>query len=161
MRHFSLLATAVLVVACSGSLDEPPAGMRITVMRLRSDPYSFASSSQIGQPERLVIRDDAAWQAAWASIWRPFAPIAVPPNVDFTREMVMFVALGGRSTGGYGILVDSAMATADGVTVWVGTSSPGPRCFTTQAFTAPVDIARMPRIDASVRFVDVPTVIQC
>jgi hypothetical protein len=53
------------------------------------------------------------------------------------------------------------MATSAGLVVWIGTSSPGARCVTTQAFSAPVDVARIQRIDEPVGFVDVPKVVQC
>jgi hypothetical protein len=160
MRPLIASLLAALAVGCS-SLDEPTAHAPLAVTRLRSEPFSFTFSSQLRQPERLVIRDQAAWVDAWASIWPAFAPIPAPPNVDFSREMIVFVALGQRPTGGYAILVDSAGTNAEGVTVWIGTTSPGAQCVNTQAFTQPVDIARLPRIDAPVRFVDVRTVSDC
>ena len=129
--------------------------------RLSTTPYSFSFYSGLGQPERLVIRDDATWHSVWASIWSGTTPTPTTPNVDFTKEMVILAALGSRSTGGYGIVVDSAMMTSTGLGVWIGTSSPGRQCITTQAFTSPVDIARIQRIDAPVDFIDVPKVIQC
>ena len=161
MRAFVLSLFAVLAVGCSSSLNAPAARTPLTVTRLRSEPFSFTYVSQVRQPEQLVIRDQAAWVKAWASLWPSLAPIPAPPNVDFSREMIVFVALGERPTGGYTILVDSAGANAAGVTVWIGTLSPGPHCGTTQALTQPVDIARLPRQDASVQFVETPRVANC
>jgi protease stability complex PrcB-like protein len=94
-------------------------------------------------------------------MWPNGAPIPAPPQIDFSREMIAFVALGERATGGFTILVDSAATTSSGVVIWVGTVSPGSRCGTTQAFTQPVDIARLPRIDAAVHFVDVVSASSC
>lgn len=117
--------------------------------------------SQLQQPERLVVRDQAAWVAAWGSLWPNGVPIPAPPTVDFSKDMIVLAALGARSTGGYSIFVDSARATASGLILFIGTSSPGQHCVTTQAFTQPVDIARLPRTDAAVQFVDVPRVEDC
>lgn len=161
MRSLTAWLCALLAVGCSSSLDEAAAHSPLAVTRLRSEPFSFTYVSQLRQPERLVIRDQAAWAAAWSSLWPAFAPIPAPPNVDFSREMIVFVALGERPTGGYTILVDSAAASATGVTVWIGTSSPGPHCVTTQAFTQPVDIARLARTDAAVRFSETSRVVDC
>lgn len=161
MRSLIASLCALLAVGCSSSLDGPSTHTPLTVTRLSSEPISFTDASQLRQPERLVIRDQAAWVAAWSSLWPAFAPIPAPPNVDFSREMIVFVALGERPTGGYSILVDSAAASARGVTVWIGTSSPGLHCVTTQAFTQPVDIARLPRTDATVRFAETSKVMDC
>lgn len=161
MRPLVVSLLGVLAVGCSAALDAPGPHASLMVTRLRSEPSSFTYFSQIRQAERLVIRDQVAWVNAWASLSPMGAPIAAPPNVDFDREMIVLVALGERSTGGYSILVDSAGTNADGVTVWVGTSSPGAHCVTTQAFTQPVDIARISRIDAPVRFVSTSKVSDC
>jgi hypothetical protein len=161
MRSLITAFLALLAVGCSAPLDAPGPHAPLTVTRLSAEPFSFTYFSQIRQPERLVIRDQVAWVNAWASLWPLGAPIAAPPNVDFDHEMIVLVALGERSTGGYSILVDSASTNADGVIVWVGTSSPGAHCVTTQAFTQPVDIAKLPRIDAPVRFVGTSKVSDC
>ena len=155
------LAIVPIILACAASISDPPSGKSIPVTRLSTTPYSFSFYSGLGQPARLVIRDDATWHSAWASIWSGTTPTPAIPNVDFTKEMVILAALGSRPTGGYGIVVDSAMMTSNGLAVWIGTTSPGPQCITTQAFTSPVDIARIQRIDAPVGFVDVPKVVQC
>jgi len=157
-RYGRLVAMTLLLVACSGSVSEPPSGTRIPLTRLRAEPYSFAYYTGIKQSERLVVRDEATWQSVWTSISGSVTP---PPTVDFTKEMLIVAALGSRSTGGYSIVVDSALMTSKELIVWVGTSSPGPKCLTTQAFTSPVDIARIQRIEAPVSFVDVATVVQC
>jgi len=161
MRRLIASLLALVTVGCSAPLAAPGPHAALTVTRLRAEPFSFTYVSQLRQPERLVIRDQVAWVNAWASLSPVGAPIAAPPNVDFGREMIVLVALGERPSGGYSILVDSAAANSDGVTVWVGTSSPGPHCGTTLALTQPVDIAKLPRIDAPVRFVGTSKVIDC
>lgn len=161
MRPLITSLFALVAAACSSTLNAPATHTPLTVTRLRSEPFSFTYVSQLRQPKQLVIRDQAAWVDAWASLWPVGAPIAAPPNVDFGREMIVLVALGERPTGGYSILVDSAGSNANGVTVWVGTSSPAPHCGTTQALTQPVDIARLPRLDPPVHFVETSRVADC
>lgn len=122
-------------------------------------PFTFRSS--VGNAERLVIRDVEAWQAAWASLFPPLAPIPALPNVDFGKEMIVFAAMGSRPAGGFAISVDSAATSPSGLTIWVGRLSPGSHCVLTAALTAPVDIARLPRIDQPVHFVEVARVDDC
>jgi len=124
------------------------------VVRLRAEPYSFTFYSGLVEPQRLVVRDPATWSQVWATIWRNQSPTPPLPDHDFARDMLVVVALGQRSTGGYSILIDSAEATSDGVTVLVRAVVPGAGCGVTLALTQPVDIARLPRTDATVKFRD-------
>jgi len=84
------------------------------------------------------------------------------PVVDFSREMLVVVALGSHSSGGYGILIDGASEAASGnVSIAVRSISPGAGCGVTAAFTQPVDIARMPRRDGAVSFAERSEVTDC
>lgn len=159
-RALIITSLAVAAIACSAT-DSLEPGTPVAVTRLNSQPYPFLYYSQLRQPERLVVRDRAAWVAAWSSLWPDGAPIAAPPTVDFTKDMIVLTALGQRNSGGYSILIDSARATRNALIVFVGTTSPGPHCGATLALTQPVDIARLPRGDAAVSFVDVPSVTEC
>jgi hypothetical protein len=132
------------------------------MVRLRGDPYSFASSSGLDKPARIVVRDDVTWRALWSQIYLGSAPVPPLPAIDFSREMIVVVALGSRSTGGYGILLEDASADAkDGTAIAVRSMSPGPGCGVTLAFTQPVDIARLPLRQGEVRFVERAQVFDC
>jgi hypothetical protein len=159
---FLFAAVAAAGLGCSGALDGTASpGIKLQVTRLRSEPYPFAVVSGLRQSTRIIVRDDATWQSLWSTIWIGASPVPAAPAIDFSREMLVVAALGSRSTGGFGILVDSAARASDGITVWIRTIAPGPSCGTTQAFTQPVDLARLPRIDAVVRFTDTPVVTDC
>lgn len=132
---------------------EPTPGA-LPVDRLRAGPSSFTYNSGLAERERLVVRDRAAWQDLWRRIWSGRSPVPPAPDIDFTRDMVVVVALGERPTGGHGILVDSAQQRSNGLTVVVRTIAPGRGCMLTQALTQPVDIARLPRHDGPVEFED-------
>ena len=161
-RHSLLILTAGALagLACSAALDGT-SPTRLQVTRLRSEPYSYTYISGLTQSERLVVRDNATWQAIWSKLWIGASPKPAPPTIDFFKEMLIVTALGARNTGGYTILVDSATRASDGITIWIRTISPGPKCGTTQALTQPVDLARLPRIDAAVRFTDTAVVADC
>jgi hypothetical protein len=149
-----LIALASGVLGCTQPLAPEPLTTPVPVVRLRAEPYPLTFSSGLTQPQRLVIRDPAAWTEVWAAVWLRHSPLPELPQVDFAREMLVVVALGERPTGGYGILVDSAAAKPGGLTIWVRTISPGPGCAVTPAVSQPVDIARLPRSEGVVRFQD-------
>jgi hypothetical protein len=149
-----LLAFTPGILGCSQPLAPDPAATPVPVVRLRAEPYSFTHYSGLIEPQRLVVRDPLAWAETWAVIWARHSPLPQLPQVDFAHEMLVVVALGERLTGGYGILVDSAVATTDHVDIWIRAISPGSGCAVTLALSQPVDIARLPRGEGVVRFHD-------
>jgi len=157
-------AVAFVLVAGTGCSTFPGItdGDRIPVTRFRAEPYSFTSNSGIFASERILIRDVESWRATWAEIFQGHSSAPELPQVNFAQEMVVVAALGSRPTGGFGILIDGANeAGSDGTLIRVRTIAPGPRCGTTQAFTAPVDLARLARREGEVRFVDRAEVHTC
>ena len=142
-------------LSCGGQSVAPdPAKGPVPVVRLRAEPHSFTFYSGLTDRQRLVVRDAVTWTQVWDRIWHGRSPVPELPQIDFAGEMVVVAALGQRPTGGYDILVDSAEANQEGLTVRVRTISPGRTCMVTQALTQPVDIARLPRTEGAVRFED-------
>jgi len=133
----------------------------IAVTRLSSGPYPLTVSSGITDSTRVVIRDAEAWRQMWDRVWSQQTPAPALPAIDFTREMVVVVGLGTRSSGGYSIVVDGASVAGGTIEVVVQKTSPGASCVVTSALTEPVDIARLPRRSEPVRFVERHTVRAC
>ena len=163
MRTYTQKLVAIVAFAalgCSGSINEPSPGTRLELHRFRTDGASFTYVSGMRQSQRLVVRDAATWTDTWSSI-----SISIPsqpaPDVNFATQMVVVAALGERNHGGYTIRVDSAVTTTEGLTVWIGTTTAGTHCASVAALTQPVDIASLPRVEGAVRFVDVPSVVDC
>jgi hypothetical protein len=153
-----------LTLACGhpeATLSPETPGKSLSVVRLRAEPYSFAYVSGLNTPERIVVRDAASWQTLWARINAPLLPVPPVPAADFSQEMLVVVALGARSSGGYTILVDGASVAEDGSTSVAVRSISPKNCVTTAAFTQPVDIARMPRREGNVSFVEQSEVHTC
>ncbi|HEX2781850.1 MAG TPA: protease complex subunit PrcB family protein [Gemmatimonadaceae bacterium] len=110
---------------------------------------------------RMPIRDAATWRDVWTRLNTGHSPVQPLPDVDFAREMLILVGMGSRSTGGYSIAIDDITIAGRDVDVWVTEWSPGPRCGTTQAFTSPIALARLPRADGALRFHESQRVVQC
>jgi hypothetical protein len=102
------------------------------------------SQSGITAPERLVIGDDSSY----ARFWSTLAVGGERPPVDFTRDVVVAVAGGQRSTGGYSIAVDRVARSGAGVSVDVVQTTPGAGCIMSQALTQPVDVVVVAAADA-------------
>lgn len=156
-----LIAAGLTALACSQAAAPREPGTPVRIVRLRPEPYSLTYFSGLDEPQRTVVRDEVAWQAAWTAIWRRHSPEPSLPAVDFEREMLVIAALGSRPTTGHGILVDSAFADGEGLVIHIRTIAPGARCGTGGALTQPVDVARITRADGAVRFRDRPQVHEC
>lgn len=148
------IAAAPFTLACSSFGPEPtPLGPEVPLVRLRAEPYSFTFYSGLSTPARWVVRDPAAWHSIWSRIHAGVTPQPPVPVFDFSREVIVVAAMGGRGTGGYTILLEGANEDATGgITIRVLSTSPGPGCLVTQASTAPVDVASMPLRPGPVRF---------
>jgi hypothetical protein len=160
MGRVKVLVFTVLLASCN-SPTEPSGNEPLTLTRLRADASPYSYNSALVQSQRLVIRDQAAWQQAWTTMWVITNRPPALPTIDFSREMVIVAALGERPTGGYGIFLDGATESATGVTINVRTVSPGNGCAVTLALTRPVDIARVTRRDGNVSFAELSSVQHC
>ena len=158
----SAVALTLFAASCASPEQSTlPPGPNIPIVRLRAEPYSFEFSSGLNTPARLVVRDPVAWQSLWTQLYERRSPVPPVPAVDFSREMLVVAALGVRSSGGYVILIDGASGEGSNVTVAVRSISPGQGCAVTGALTQPVDIARLPRRDGDVRFLERSEVREC
>jgi hypothetical protein len=114
----------------------------------------LAASDQSGfqEPAELVLRDEASLAEAWGQVHAMVMPAPPPPRVDLTREMVVVLAIGTRSSGGHAVRFDGMDREGDGARVRYTVTEPGPECMTTQAITSPAEVVSVPRVDGPVRF---------
>jgi hypothetical protein len=164
--HRTILLLAALAAGCAELPSISPApdlgelvGEPVQLVRLRE--YFPAYSSGFGVQARLVVTSQAEWEAAWQRVWHGSSPVPAAPVVDFEREVVLLAAMGSRSSGGYHVQVQQAVAQADRVVVRVIETSPGSGCITFAAFTEPVDIVKLPRTAVPIEFQTVTTVHEC
>jgi protease stability complex PrcB-like protein len=147
-----IISAAVVAAACSNP-TAPGSPAAVVIQRFGPSGRSLAAFSGYDQPERFVIRDSATMAMVWETIYRGVSPRPDMPLVDFTRNMVLVVALGARPTSGYNIVLDSATLAADGLTVYTQISSPAGGA-SLPFVTQPLDAGVVPRTTGPVRFVD-------
>ena len=163
----TILVAALLCVACrpgdvpASSFSTDSHAVPIPLIRFRTDSIAFEQYSGISQAQNFVIRDAGAWSALWQRIYAGQTPVPPLPGVDFNTQIVVAAALGGRPTGGYDIVLTQAAIDSAGVVIGVRASSPGASCFVTQAFTHPIDLARLAKTDAPVRFAETQVAADC
>ncbi len=143
----------------------PSGGKPVPITRLRSCvplPCPFTYNSDLNEPVRVLIRDREAWSEMWKRIHRKGPlPVAELPEINFSQETVVVVAMGSRPTGGHVIFIDGVYERDGRLKVKVSSQSAGKNCMVTQALTQPVDIVRIPKSDLPVAFIENKVVHEC
>jgi PrcB C-terminal len=101
------------------------------------------TNTGISESRRLVIRNANAWAQFWAELG-----VGDRPNIDFTKYLVVAVAAGQRSSGGYEISIQRVSQANGDLTIEVLQTVPSPNCVTTSALTQPVDVVVVPAVGA-------------
>ncbi len=100
--------------------------------------------SGVQEAQQLVITNRSDWEALWqrhASRRQPAEPV---PAIDFGKESVLFIGLGRKNTGGYGVSTPVLAVKAGRTIARVGVKSPPPNSMNLQAITAPFCIVAIP-----------------
>jgi hypothetical protein len=136
-------ATLLFAVGCGTgrSVDAPAAGASI--------PYeTILEGTHSGLDEALgeVVRDQGSWAALWERIHHGVEPRPPLLSVDFSRHMLVAVATGTRSSGGFGVAVRGVSVHEDRLVVEVLETCPAPGAIVTLALTQPVAVVRLERL---------------
>jgi hypothetical protein len=150
-----VLVCAVIVSAC-GQPTGPDGQGEIPVQQIVSE-----SNSGFDEPERRVIRDAIAWAIAWARIYENKSSTPLLPQIDFTHEQVVVVALGPRPSTGFSIHITGVSGSGNSIKVSFESQSPGPGCGVLTVMTQPVTVVKMGRTVGSVAFEETAIVRDC
>ena len=160
----SSLLVLVLVAACeSGPSTIPvtslPAGA-VPITRFDTQPNAYYSNTGVYAPEEGVVRGVAEWERLHARLVERFSPAPAAPVLNWTDSTLVYVALGERPNGGYGIVLDSATTDGELVTFHVSERSTD-GCVTPAVMVTPVDVAQLPRWDGPIQVVRTPKIHVC
>lgn len=147
-RALSVAVSLGIVAACAttkGSAVNQPSGAQP-----RSLAYGYHSG--LTDPSQVVVRDAEAFDALWKRNNATRIPAPEKPEVDFEKEMVLFVALGQRPTGGYGVRIEKTHEEGDKLVVEAVETKPAEGALVPMALSSPYDLAAVPRFDGEVVF---------
>jgi hypothetical protein len=109
-------------------------------------------SGGISRRDRLVIRDGEQFNQLWKEIAGPGPDKPPPPQVDFSREMLIVAAMGQQPSSGYEIIIESACEVDNQLEVVVRSANYAKCGLQLGVVTAPVDIVRVPKTNLPVVF---------
>ena len=121
---------------------------------------SQGANSRIEEATQEVFQSEDAWRDWWRRHNAVFEYVngktvePDPPEVDFSKETVLAVTIGMRSTGGHAVAFTGVDYEGDTLVATLRYTSPGPDDMVTMALTAPYAIIAVPKHEGPVRFDD-------
>ena len=104
--------------------------------------------SGAGRRQSFAIRGEQRWRKAWDQL----GDGDEPPDIDFTREMLIAVTQGRQPSGGHEIRITRIQPTGAGRLVSIVEEEPAPGCPSAGVMTSPYHVVRVPRSADRVRF---------
>lgn len=105
------------------------------------------SHSPVKDQEEKDIHDQAAFQAAWDKVYSESSSKPALPTVDFTKQTVIYYALGEKKHGGYALKITRAEPSGTGYAVGITVIEPGQNCHNmTMDITHPFLFATIPSV---------------
>lgn len=140
------LLSAVLSL-CSCSSTTTPASRQESVILPVETLWAGNQSSHAGpQPQAVFISDAAQFNAmAQAESDWTTAAIVAPQRIDWRREAVVWLFMGSKPTGGYGLrLASPAASVSHGIAViTIQWRDPAPGAMLTQQLTSPFLVLKL------------------
>jgi len=159
LRHVLMTSVVLVSAACTqpaapdATACVAPACVDLPLARFRADELASVGANGWDDAATVVVRDRDAWQATWNKMHERLAGPRPPmPAVDFSSEMIVVIALGARSTSGFGVTITGASESDGVITIDALSTGPGPGCVTAQVITYPIDLVRLPRRSSAVFF---------
>jgi hypothetical protein len=106
------------------------------------------SQSNIDDGRQVSIRTESDW----TRLWQQHKPDRPKPTVDFSKQMVLGVFMGSRSTGGFAVEILGASETGGALTVQYRETIPQPGAITAQVISAPYHLVAVPKVTGTVTF---------
>ena len=157
----------LLLAACGGGGDEqapdvgplPPgtqplaAAARLPAPRVTAQCYS--------PPVRTVFHSALEWNAYWTGTNQLCAPPSIPGSVDFSKEMLVFAAVGKRMSPRDSISIAGSGVRNDSLIIVVRRALLEPGCPGPKQAAFPMALVKLPATNAPVRFSEAHVRIPC
>jgi hypothetical protein len=152
----SLLAVALVTAGATvfhEAAFRDPSGLRDTPWGMEQSAATprtvdKGEQSNIDEAKQVVLRTDAEWM----KLWQQHSPDRQRPPVDFSKDMIVGVFMGSRSSAGYNISIVSTFVKDGNVLVRYQESTPRPGTMTAQVLTFPYHLVAVPKAAGDVKF---------
>ncbi len=135
----SVLFLSLIFIACSNQgSDETKLSMEIVM---------DGTYSGVEDKRELLINTNDEYQKLMNEVYKNLDQMPRIPVVDFTKNSLVAVFIGNRSSGGFMVIIDSITEGSKSISVNVTESTPGKNCVVTEAITRPYTIVKIPKTE--------------
>ena len=138
---------------------------QVATAPLTATPVTFSvlevggNAQEADERKNVAARDQESFERVWKMAHG--AQEMAMPTMDFSKEYVVGVFAGQKSSGGYAIAVTGVEDMGDERTISVTITAPGENCMVTQALTAPYQLIRVPVSAHSLKASDTVVTTAC
>lgn len=144
---------------CSGTKPLSQAQEDLLMLGKKESPrdtVSFETAqkgfySGIDEPFETVIKDRDTWETFWANLHSIQFPSPSLPDIDFSKNMVIGVGMGSRSSGGYSAEIKNIIVEDGKLAVNLVEFQPGSNCLVTMAITQPYHLVVLESSDLPIQ----------
>lgn len=112
----------------------------------------WTANTGLTVPTERVVTNAEDWRVVWSKVYQNIDPPPAVPEIDFSKEVVVVVGIGGRSNGGYQLQINTVRDLGAAVEISSSTRVSGNQCAKATAENAPVQMVRMPKVSKPVTF---------
>jgi hypothetical protein len=149
-RYSAAIILAILFcVGCVNIISAPKKTKPSAPKPVTFKQIANSTHSGFARPDMGIISTEKELREFWAKLYARFSP---PPScdtdlIDFSKETVVYVAVGERPNGCYSAKISSITRQAEKLTVSYDECVPDKGCICTQVITAPVDVVKIGKIE--------------
>ncbi len=159
------LATTVLVLCACGSAEEAPWVDKLSPWVNPTSPPDWEprpfETVEIGhqtgvdveEPDVFAMRTQAQWEEFWSRHKSGVRQAPQPPQVDFSKDMVIAVVDNPEPSAGYGIEVKGIVPDIDVLLVLTKKAMPNSECVVATVIAQPFHIVRTAKSRMSLELV--------
>lgn len=126
-------------------------------------PIELQSGNNGGFKEKSnqIISDQKEFSKIWDQAFVNYMNKESAPEVDFTKNIVLLIALGEKTSGGHTIKVNSIVESNENTIVNILETCPGKGCMTTESITYSYQIVQIEKPNKPIQFSTIEKIIDC
>lgn len=114
------------------------------------------------EKQQLVIKNKTDFKTYWKEAYSNYLKVPELPEIDFSKKMLILVALGERTSGGFDVKIASIFeGQKNSLLINVKETAPGDNCVTTEALTYPYQLIETDYFAGKIIFNEEKEVINC
>ena len=159
MKYTLSILSLILLLSCKTSKEttfDVATNEPILVVELHS-----GNNGRFEAKEQKVITTKEGLTDVWTKAYGNYLKKDPVPEVDFSKNVVLLVAMGEKNAGGYTIKINKVVGSKLNTVVSILETNPGKNCNLTTAMTYPFQIVQIEKQAKEIVFNTTTKIIEC